>query len=66
MSMRLRATCVITFEYDADPMHYYGPDTTKEEAITTDRLNFEDDQETFFELAGTNTATYTFTVEEVK
>lgn len=66
MSMRLRATCIITFEYDADPRDYYGADTTKEEAIKTDIENFKDDQDIFFGLADINSATYTYTVEEAK
>jgi hypothetical protein len=66
MTMRLRATCTITFEYDADPMGYYGADTTKEEAIKTDSENFKDDPDMFFELADGANAKYTFVVEEVK
>lgn len=66
MTMRLRATCTITFEYDADPMEYYGADTTKEEAIKTDTENFKDDYDMFFEIADICNAQYTFLVEEVK
>jgi hypothetical protein len=60
--MRLKATCTITFEYDANPMDYYGADTTKE--VDTD--DFYDDHDIFFELADRNNASYEFKVEEVK
>jgi hypothetical protein len=66
MTMRLRAICTITFEYDADPMNYYGADTTKDEAIKVDTDQFNEDHDMFFELADTHQATYTVKVEEVK
>lgn len=66
MTMRLKATCVITFEYYADPSDYYGNDMTKEQTIAADKKNFRDDQDVFFELADVNNAVYTYTVEEAK
>jgi hypothetical protein len=64
--MKLRAICTIIFEYEVEPENYPIPDFSKERAIAIDLEGFQDNQDMFFELAGTYNATYKYSVEEVK